>query len=236
MRYEEICYPDGSFAWVSAVPRWHLALMDALFQQLYMLWGEWEMETQQLLQVVNPADASELNRARVRCWQLMEMLVKNFPRIDGSSSGLGFDLEPLRCDVLQIEALFFGQIEGDTVKPPKLAALNQYEPVPIPDWQIDEDATPIPSTDDPAMDLLAMLTLATSSQEAISLMQTLSAQQIDRFISALKELKRDPAEREQEALDNDYIAWKEENPEIFREAMGIKYLTASEIDALERRA
>ena len=61
------------------------------------------------------------------------------------------------------------------------------------------------------------------TRQAWAAYTTLSAEEIDRYLFTLNQLRRDPEERKQENLAEDYAAWKEDNQETFREAMGLKF-------------
>ena len=158
------------------------------------------------------------------CWELMKAIAALFPRYDRPGEW-GFDIEPLRENPEQIESLFLVQVDGDQARACRLIELNYFEPLPRPQ-QDEEEALDLAITpsDDPNADLLANLTAGLESfTEAWAAFNTLSAEEIDRYLFTLNQLRRDPEERKQENLAQDYAAWKEENQETYREAMGIKF-------------
>ena len=211
LKFLEINYPFGSAAFISPVPRSQIVPLEIMLRKLNQRWIEKQLSTSELLN-----DAS--------CWQMMTRIANFFPRIDIQGRS-GFDLSPLKSDPDQLEELFLAQSDqGDSpLRLSKLAELNCFEPMPIPDWRIDQDTDPTPSSGDPDMDLMAMLTVSTNAQDAVMLMDRLNTQQLDRYLFYLSELRRDPEDRKQEFLSEDYTTWKEENPEAVREALGIQF-------------
>ena len=159
------------------------------------------------------------------CWELMRAIAALFPRYDRPGQW-GFDIEPLRQNPNEIESLFLLQMDGDQAKACRLIELNHFEPLPRPP-QDEEEALDLAITpsDDPNADLLANLTAGLGDRftEAWAAYTTLSAEEIDRYLFTLNQLRRDPEERKQENLAADYAAWKEENQETYREAVGLKF-------------
>lgn len=214
----EIDYPDGRIAIVGPVPRSHLVPLEIMLRKLYERWLEFECHTEKLIK----------HRG---AWALMQQVAALFPRLD-TPGQTGFSIALLRSDkhAPQLEALFLGERQqteqGTKFGSPKLLTLNVFIELETPDWrQPEEDEEPIPSCGDPDMDLLGSLSRAfdNSMADALLAYRTLNAGQIDRLMFAIAELHRDPAERQQEALSLDYLAWKADNPEVLDEALGIKF-------------
>lgn len=209
--FVEIVYPNGDLAYLSPVPRSRVANLSLLLQQLYDRWIEKKLATNELLNDYGS-------------WQLMTRIANLFPRID-LPGVLGFDLEALKDDPDQLEALFLTQTEDGEgeLKPAKLVELGCFEPLEIPFWRQDDDVDPLPSSGDADMDLLAMLTTSTTAQDAAFVMDRLTTEQLDRYLFYLAELRRDPEDRKQENLAEDYLIWKNENEDLVKEALGIKF-------------
>lgn len=211
MNVVEIVYPNRSKVWVSATPRSRIQSLEFLFQQLYQTWIDQNLNTTDLL--TSPDS-----------WYLIERIAKFFPRVDLPGQW-GFDLKPLRNDVEQLRSLFLADLpEGaEEYQPAKLVALNCFKPLEMPVWRATDDSTPPTPSGNADMDMLAMLTLSTNAQDAFDLMDRLTTEQLDRYLFYLAELRRDPEEREQEAMAEDYLAWKSENQDLVRESLGIKF-------------
>ena len=223
MKFVEVRFPLSS-ALIAPVPRSQLVTLEILLRKLYERWIELKLSTSDLMK----ENAS---------WKLMIQIANFFPRLD-TPGKTGFDLSLLHDDPDQVEALFLAQTDDDdSLTLPKLVELNCFEPLPIPAWRIDDEAEPTPSSGDPDMDLLAMLSVSSNVQDAAFLMDRLSAYQLDRYLFYLAELRRDPEDRKKETLAADYSAWKEENVEAVREALGIRFdFPTSEPDKIPAEA
>lgn len=213
MKFVEITYSNGDLAYISPVPRSRVTALGILLRQLYDRWISRELSTSDLLNDYGS-------------WQLMLRIANFFPRIDLPEQ-VGFDVEALKDDPDQLEALYLAQTEhGDgegELKPAKLVELSCFEPIELPLWRQDDDVDPIPSSGDADMDLLAMLSASTTAQDAAFVMDRLTTEQMDRYLFYLAEIRRDPEERQQENLAEDYLAWKSENEDLVRETLGIKF-------------
>lgn len=210
LSYLEIKYPYGGIALIGAVPRSKIVALEIMLRYLYDRWIEKGLATNDLLDDTG-------------CWQMMTRIANCFPRLDVADK-MGFDLSSLKSDPDQLEALFLAQCQPDeSLIPAKLVELNCFEPLPVPAWRISEDTEPTPSSGDPDMDLMAMLTVSSNAQDAAFLMDRLNTQQLDRYLFYLAELRRDPEDRTKEALSDDYLTWKNENKETVREALGIQF-------------
>jgi hypothetical protein len=211
MRFLEITYPNGDLAYIAPVSRARITALELLLRQLSDRWVKSKLDTAELLNDYGS-------------WQLMNRIAAFFPRIDLPGT-MGFDIDALRDDPDQLESLFLAQTEEGQgpLQVARLIDLSCFEPIEIPLWRLDTEDEPIPSSGDPDMDLMAMLTASTTAQDAAFVMDTLSTEQLDRFLFYLAELRRDPGERRQEFLDSDYQNWKEENQDIVNDVLGIKF-------------
>ena len=115
--FVEVIYPNGDLAYLAPVPRSRVTSLSLLLQQLYDRWIEKELATNELLNDYGS-------------WQLMTRIANLFPRID-LPGVLGFDLEALKDDPDQLEALFLTQTEDGEgeLKPAKLVELGCFEPL-----------------------------------------------------------------------------------------------------------
>ncbi|MBD1995319.1 hypothetical protein H6G00_01570 [Leptolyngbya sp. FACHB-541] len=215
-KYEEIEYPDGRVVFIGKLPRSRLGALEVMLHKIQQRWLEFQRFSTLLIKD-EPS------------WEIFKNVAALFPRFDRPGEW-GFDLDSLRNDVLQLESLFLFQSENGTYTACRLMAMHVYEPLPRPEPT--EERSPIQPTDDPDMDLLASLSVGfESAQEAFSIYDRLDAQSIDRFLFMVGELRRDPEEREQEELAEDYAGWKEENGTEFKQSLGIKFDLASLPDA-----
>jgi hypothetical protein len=196
---------SGDVAFYGPASRSRLQTLEMLLQDLYQRW----LESSQLTAVLVQNEGS---------WRLMQTIIGLLPRLDRSEP---FDLTPLRSDLMQLEEVFLFRREGGEFRPCKLGELHTFDPLPRPDWQNDDEYDPPQSSGHGEMDLLAMLSVSFTINDALTLLDRLDAERLDRFMFHANELRRDPVDRTEENLAQDFSDWKEENPEIFQESLGM---------------
>jgi len=211
MKYLRVDYLDGQIALIGKVSRSSLGALEALLQILQERWIAAEQQTSKMV-----ADQGT--------WSVFQAIANLMTRYEIPGQK-GFDLEPIRSDIEQLERLFLFQIEGEQYKCCQLVELLQFEPLPVPNWQQTDDSLDrmVPSCGNPEMDVLASLSVAFTVTEAFKILDTLDAESLDRFQAHVNELRRDPEERQTENLAGDFAAWKEENSDAYQEALGIKF-------------
>jgi len=211
MRFIKLHFISSGAVFLGPAPRSRLAILEALLNDLSQRWAEFGQFTQMLVQ-----DAA--------AWQTMQAIVNLLPRLDRPGEW-GADITALRPDLKQIQSLFLYRYNEDgSLKMSELLELHQYEALPRPQWQQKENAAPIPSSGNADMDLLATLAIGFSVNEAFTIFDRLDAERLDRFLFYASELRRDPTDRENEHLANDYAEWKRQNQDTFREGLGIKFV------------
>lgn len=207
--YLTVDLPGHDVIMLNPCPRYHLSAIEAILGYLLDRW------------LIKNGDLDELLSTEPECWALFQRAVNLCPRLDIPGS-YGFDVHQLNSE--QLLPMFFGQQDSSGQwHRSKLMELHHYEPLPLPDWRQQTDREPIPTTDDPEIDLLAMLSQHYTASDAIQILHTLNARQLDRLVWALAELNRNPDEREQDGLARDFAAWKQENQQEYREAMGLAF-------------
>ena len=194
---------ESDVYFIGPVSRWNWAGFQALFEWLHnrCLIKDWSID-----EVISEAETLPI----------MQRVINLCPRLDIPGM-MGFSILSITPE--ERKALFFGDEDTEA----KLMTLHRYEPLPTQSWRSDDDRAPIPSTDDAEMDLLASLSSVFDPRSALKLLETLNARQVDRLLWEMAEIQRDPTERDQEDLAEDFIAWKEENNETYRESLGLKF-------------
>jgi hypothetical protein len=194
---------QGEVFFIGPVSRWHWQNIEAMFDWLEARW------------IIADGDPETLlNEPEVRT--LMQRIINFCPRLDVAGT-FGFPIEQLETPVLI--RLFFG-VEGGVAA---LTSIQQYTPMTVQEWRLESDNEPVPTTDDPDMDLFASLAAAFTPADALLLLKTLSPRQIDRLLWETAEIQRDPKDRAQESLGEDFAAWKEENSGEYRASLGMEF-------------
>jgi hypothetical protein len=194
---------EGEVFFIGPVARWHWQNIEAMFDWLEARW---------IIADGNPEKL--LDEPEVQC--LMQRIINFCPRLD-LPGVFGFPIE--RLEKAALVELFFGT-EGRTAG---LTKIQQYIPLPIQDWRLESEHEPIPTTDDPDMDIFASLSAAFTPTDALLLLKTLSPRQIDRLLWETAEIQRDPKDRAQESLSEDFAAWKQEHREDYRKSLGMEF-------------
>lgn len=155
---------------------------------------------------------------------IFNKIAKCYPRKD--INGWGFEIDKLRQD--QVESLFLKKIEYQEEKAIvvdcDLLEILKIKPGTIkPKPNSNEPSPPAPTSGDDDIDLLAALTNALESyQQALLVCNTLSWEEIYKFIEQLNELKRDPEERTKEWMADEFAKYKAKKGNSYaRDVLGI---------------
>lgn len=207
----DIRFPDGKVVFLGRLPRSRMNVLNTLLTELRQRWEAFGFFTYLLVR-----DSSS--------WDLMQTIIQLFPRFDRPGEW-GFDLQPIREDAQQLERLFLADVLDNQYRPPLLIALHSFIPMPVPKWrQDDAEDQGVDSTGDPDVDLLASLTVGLeSAKDAFFIFNTLDAEQIDKYLHQINELRRNPEDRAEEKLADDYVAWKNEHEDEYREYLGLQF-------------
>lgn len=203
MRSLFITYPND-FAIIAPVRRDRLHSFELLLNYLQQQW-------QQNYQITEPVIL-----AGDRISQL-------FPRLDKPGK-FGFDVRSL--PQIEFESLFLAQVVGGEIAPCRLIELHSFKEGGRRKKEEGEVLTPndipIPSSGLPDADLFASLIQMDNTVEgAWRIWSQFDAEFIDRTISHLNELRRDPQERMNEYLKARFEEWKNQNRSSYYKSLGI---------------
>lgn len=201
------------------LPRSQLDVLELMLNALQNRWRELGCVTQ-------------LVACDRHAWSLIVNIAGLFERVDRPKERWRID-DLLKSEIHTIESLFLFRVQPDQLgfDPPLLASAHAYDPIKRRPRPADEE--PIQLSGDYDADLLAQLCNGLDSfTEAIAAINTLDAEMLDRFLYSLDELRRDPEERLQENLAEDFEGWKQENLDIYKESLGLKFNFPTEEDLL----
>lgn len=203
MRSLLIQYPND-FAIIAPVRRDRLLSFELLLNHLHQ---QWQIECKISDHVLQVADR----------------LAQLFPRLDRPGK-FGFDVRLL--PQIEFESLFLAQVINGEIAPCRLIELHSFKAEGRRLKGEGEALTPadipIPSSGLPDADLFASLIGIDNTIEGAWRMWTqLDAEFIDKAISHLNELRRDPQERMNEYLKARFDEWKRENRTSYYKDLGI---------------
>ena len=156
----------------------------------------------------------------------LQQIADLIPRLDTPEPCNGFSIELLT--ISQITDLFFYQVEDEKAITSQLIELHQprfpEEPAPPPPtWgdDIGDWAPPVESCGDPDTDLLAMLSVAFKASGAIRVFNTYDRETINLWIKQFNAYSEPAQERRDAWIAKMQSDYKEQNAEIYRDAMGL---------------
>lgn len=137
--------------------------------------------------------------------------------------------EPIQCQKLEVEELeelFIGVISDGQLHPCHLVSMHTPLPSKVKPKQVTEEITaadiPIPPSGDDDADLFArLISVDTTVDGALSLWDRFDEVFLSCFMEQLAELRRDPEERVKEYLTERFQEWKQQNQNIYKQALGI---------------
>lgn len=196
---------EDDFAIVAPVKRCNLESLNHLLNFLYQEWNNNKFQ-------FSP-----------KCYLAMQRAAALFPRLD--INGCGFNTNWLENATLEL--LFVGEVKDDKLLPSRLMKLHEAttiitkKTVPKkPGESLTPADVPVPSSGLESADILAtLISIDDSVTGAFELYRNLDAEQISAVISHLNELRKDPKERLNEYLNQQFEAWKNENKQTYHQAI-----------------
>ncbi len=193
------------FAIVAPVKRCNLESLNHLLNFLYQEWNKNNF------------------RFSHKCHLAMERAAALFPRLD--TDGCGFNSDWLEDATLEL--LFVGEVKDDKLLPSQLMRLHEAvtvktkkTPPKKPGDALTSADIPIPSSGIESADILAtLISIDDSVTGAFKLYESLDAEQISAVTFHLNELRKDPKERLNEYLNQQFEAWKNENKQTYHQAI-----------------
>ena len=206
MRHLVVQYGDGTIAICYPVPRAQLSLFNLLVQRLFGLWLEMEGHTDKLV-------------ASVQGWQLLEAIAQ----LIRSEKVLPFKLAPLKKDLALLERLFLyvGESAGELVQLHLYQSKQKEQATEGEDGAPTIAALPFPTTGDNDHDTIGNLLVRWTPSEVKVLFHWLDAEAIDKSLSVMSELSRNPDERLQEFVEERDRRLLDANRVILNEALGL---------------
>lgn len=155
-----------------------------------------------------------------KCQFIMQRISNLLPRLDVDNNGIDVNL----LNTESLEGLFIGEIKNGELYPSKLIRLNEFEIKQKKAKKPGEDLTPsdipIPSSGIEEADLIATLIGCDDSVDgAMQLFSSFDAEMLNGIIYYLNEMRRDPQERMNEYLKEQFDEWKRENQTTYHDAL-----------------
>jgi hypothetical protein len=197
----------GDFSIISPVKRCHLNVFQLLLNQLQESWQN--------------------NLENLNFWE--QTGIELGDRIMSFLSKVDIDTQTFKCAVLphhELEELFIGRIRDEKVQPCYLIALHSFDVKPVPPRKEGENITPadvpIPSSGNDDADLFARLIAVDESVEGAWLLwRQFDAGFLHSLIEQINELRRDPDERVKEYIAAQFKDWKQQNQDVYKQALGL---------------
>lgn len=200
----ELCQMAGETIALFAVRRSNLALFEALRGDLLEKWFALQFNTSLLI---------DRHSVQIRA---IAQLVPSYPSIPASALN----------DPATVEPVFLTRWNAQREVLPAIAvALNIYEPLGAekrerdPDEPITIDHVPFPSSSDADCDALASLMAGLEVGNALAIWEQFSAEQINKILFTVAELRRDPGERVEEYLAHLFFKGREEQSEEYQRSL-----------------
>lgn len=201
---------------VSPVPFSRLAVLQILIEEITNVWENLDGNTQLLLDE--------------HCF-LVQQIANLFPRLDvpPHPATYGWDVSIMSAE--KVRELFLCQTEGDRVLPGKLIALHQIDASealqkpPDAGEDIDNWSPPVKSCGNPEIDSIGQLMAALSVVDVLSLYDRFDLGTINLLIQAYNAAQESPEDRRKQYLAESYQKYKEQNPDIINNALGINRIS-----------
>jgi hypothetical protein len=192
------------FAIVSPVRRCKLECLHLLLVELQTLW-------QQVLRIDE------------RGLELCSRIASLLPRLDKPGQ-YGFPIALI--ELHELEELFIGKLQDEKILPCLLLQLHSFDvrvpPVKKEGENITPADVPIPSSGIADADLFARLINCDETVAgAWQLWNEFDAEFLHGLIEQINELRRDPDERVKEYLAARFEEWKQQNNDVYKQALGI---------------
>jgi len=191
------------FAIVAPVKRCDLESFNCLLGHLFHFWQKADYQID------------------LRCRTLIERIANLLPRIDIQGTGISVD----SLSVESLEGLFIGEVKNDELLPSRLMKLQEFR---IPSKKkIKKDGEPLTPEDVPinssglefADTLATLISVDDGVLGALRMCEELDAHTINATIFYLNELRRDPKDRLNEYLNEQFEEWKRENQQAYQSAI-----------------
>lgn len=206
----EIPYKNN-FALVRRCARANIEILEYLLQKLKEAW----------LASKPPADG--YNTLSEECLTIIEKIIDLLPRVDS--------IDPIPVDLIHEAVLiqiFIAKTDRETAEflPCELINFHQFTPtksnkkIPKIEDEITVDNVPIADSGNDEADLMGTLLCLTQGDvmSAAYIVETWDAEFIDKTLFAYNERQRDPEERKQEYMNNEFEKWKAKNEDVVRKA------------------
>lgn len=197
---------------VSPVPFSRLAVLQILIQELTDTWERLGGDVQLLL---------------AECLFMVQQIANLFPRLDVPPHPATYGWDVSIQSVEEVQELFLCQIDGDIILPGKLVALHQIDASESPQKppeageDIDNWNPPVKSCGNPEIDSLGQLMAALSAIDVLTLYDRFDLGTINLLIQAYNAAQESPEDRRKQYLAQSYQKYKEENPDVINNALGL---------------